>query len=143
MYDTEEIRIIEKLWGHERRIVTRKTYVGPDGIQGYTGKILTALPNGMQCSVHYHRVKTETFYILSGYLFLEIWAFKVGRLMEEDMDALEQEEARIFRPGEVITLHPYTPHRFHAPKEKCEFIEFSNPDDPQDSYRIVPSGPIR
>jgi mannose-6-phosphate isomerase-like protein (cupin superfamily) len=143
MFDTEEVKIVEKLWGHERQLVNKRTYSGPDGIQGYTGKILTVIPNGNACSVHYHRTKTETFYILEGRLFLEIWAFRPGRLMEHDMDALELEEKRFFNVGEAVTLHPYTPHRFHSPEGICDFIEFSTPDFPEDSYRIVPSGPFK
>jgi D-lyxose ketol-isomerase len=143
MFETEDIRVVKKLWGNERQIVTKRTYTGPDGVQGYTGKILTVLPNGNACSVHYHRNKTETFFVLTGRLFLELWSFKRGRLMEEDMDALRLETARIFHVGEAITLYPYTPHRFYALEEACEFIEFSNPDEPADSYRIIPSGPIK
>jgi mannose-6-phosphate isomerase-like protein (cupin superfamily) len=141
LFETEEVKVVEKLWGHERQIVTKRTYTGPDGVQGYTGKILTVLPNGNACSVHYHRNKTETFFILEGRLFLELWSFKQGRLVEEDMDALHLETARLFNTGEAITLYPYTPHRFHSPEGICDFIEFSTPDDAADSYRIVPSGP--
>jgi D-lyxose ketol-isomerase len=102
---------------------------------GYTGKILTVLPNGNASSIHYHKLKHETFYISRGCLALEVFTFEGKTLSSEPV-------ARInMATGTVITLPAYTPHRFWAEKEVAEFVEISTPDDPADSYRLVKSGP--
>jgi cupin fold WbuC family metalloprotein len=113
--------IIPKLWGHEKIIVNSSLYCG---------KILTVIPNGMACSVHYHKNKTETFHILRGELEFEKFDID-GRL----------ETRIVLRAGDTLTLPPSTPHRFWVTGDICEFIEFSTHDDPSDSYRLIPSGP--
>jgi cupin fold WbuC family metalloprotein len=117
----EESPIIPKLWGHEKIIVNSSLYCG---------KILTVLPNGMACSIHYHKNKTETFHILSGELQFEKFDLS-GKLQQRT----------VLRAGDTITLVPNTPHRFWVIDTLCQFIEFSTHDDPADSYRLIPSGP--
>jgi mannose-6-phosphate isomerase-like protein (cupin superfamily) len=117
----EASEIIPKVWGSEKIIVN-----GPL----YCGKILTVIPNGMACSIHYHKNKTETFYILHGQLEFEKYDPK-GKLIERT----------VLKTGHTLTLPPSTPHRFWVLNEICEFVEFSTHDDPLDSYRLVPSGP--
>jgi mannose-6-phosphate isomerase-like protein (cupin superfamily) len=116
-----ESKIVPKLWGQEKIIVNNPLYCG---------KILTVVPNGMACSVHYHKNKTETFHILRGQLEFEKYDAG-GRLQERTA----------LRAGDTISLPPSTPHRFWVLREICEFIEFSTHDDPSDSYRLIPSGP--
>jgi cupin fold WbuC family metalloprotein len=113
--------IVSKLWGHEKIIVNNSLYCG---------KILTVVPNGMACSIHYHKNKTETFHILRGQLEFEKF----------DLDGRLQQRM-LLRMGDTLTLPPSTPHRFWVMKDVCEFIEFSTHDDPSDSYRLTPSGP--
>jgi hypothetical protein len=62
-------KIVTKLWGYEKHLVNTELYCG---------KILVALPNGMACSIHYHKRKTETFHVLKGRLFLQL--FSLGLL---------------------------------------------------------------
>jgi cupin fold WbuC family metalloprotein len=114
--------IVPKLWGYEKHLVNTNLYCG---------KILVALPNGMACSVHYHKKKTETFHILRGRLHLQLFSLE-GKLQEKT----------VLNPGESLTLAPLTPHRFWAVDELCEFIEVSTTDTPEDSYRLVDSGPV-
>jgi D-lyxose ketol-isomerase len=115
------IRIVPKLWGYEKHIVNNELYCG---------KILVAMPNGMACSVHYHKKKTETFHILRGHLHLQL--FSLERRLQEQT---------VLNAGDSLTLAPLTPHRFWAADELCEFIEFSTTDAPEDSYRLIDSGP--
>jgi mannose-6-phosphate isomerase-like protein (cupin superfamily) len=114
--------IVPKLWGYEKHLVNTALYCG---------KILVALPNGMACSIHYHKNKTETFHIVRGRLQLQLFSLE-GVLQEKT----------VLNPGDSLTLKPLTPHRFWAIGELCEFIEISTPDAPEDSYRLVDSGPI-
>lgn len=114
-------RIVPKLWGYEKHLVNT---------QLYCGKILVALPNGMACSIHYHKKKTETFHVLKGRLHLQLFTID-GKLTEQS----------VLNGGDSLTLAPLTPHRFWATDEICEFLEVSTQDMPDDSYRIVDSGP--
>jgi len=110
---------IKKKWGNETWIV--------NGLE-YCGKILTVEPNH-QCSLHFHKNKKETFYILCGTLKLSIFNFKTGKLKH-----------RILNTGKSITLLPMTPHSFQTVgEESCTFIEFSTHHEDSDSYRITRS----
>jgi D-lyxose ketol-isomerase len=120
--DLIPVKIVKKLWGYEKHLVNTKLYCG---------KILVALPNGMACSIHYHKKKTETFHILKGRLHLQLFTLEGKFLTERDLTV-----------GDSLTLPPLTPHRFWAADEVCEFLEVSTQDAPEDSYRLVDSGPI-
>ena len=53
-------KIVKKVWGHEEWIINRD----------YCGKKLI-LKKGFRCSIHHHKVKDETFYIIKGKVLLE------------------------------------------------------------------------
>jgi cupin fold WbuC family metalloprotein len=118
----EEVsKIVPKLWGYEKVIVNTSLYCG---------KILTVVPNGNACSIHFHKNKTETFHVLRGKLEFE--RFDAAGALVKRM---------VLHAGDTLTLGPNTPHRFWVIDEVCDFIEFSTHDDLSDSYRLVPSGP--
>ena len=89
----------------------------------YCGKILH-LKKGYQCSIHYHKVKDETFYILSG---------KVKMIVNDDI--------RVMHPGDAVHIPPQTNHRFIG-IEDTDIIEISTHHEDDDSYRIKPSGKV-
>ena len=127
---------VDKKWGWETQIVNNR--MNASGV-GYCGKILSVLPNGQCCSIHYHKGKVETFYVLRGRLILEV--FRVPRDVPDPQlsDILDTEVHKLHR-GVTITLPTRTPHRFWTEDlEMAEFIEFSTPDDPADSYRLIES----
>lgn len=101
-----------KVWGYERWLCNNEKYCG---------KILVIEPF-FQCSVHYHKKKHETFFILSGGVFLEL---------EGDISFLY--------PGNVITIEPGKSHRFTASHIKAEIIEISTQHFEEDSFRTEPS----
>ena len=146
----------KKLWGYEQIIVNDELYCG---------KILTVLPAGFACSIHYHVNKQETFHILRGSLCLDLWDRSPGSFVKADTLAdLLKKSASIYaardnfptevglpdlrysfavlHPGDTLTITPCTPHRFWALKEVVEFLEVSTKDEPGDSIRIVESGPV-
>lgn len=143
--------IVPKTWGHEKIIANNAALI--DGY-GYCLKELTVNPNGNACSIHYHAIKTETFYILRGALMLEIYT-ALGERNRIVTDPSRHLEALVLcglyrmHPGESMTINPGEPHRFWAeqrlnggePLEHTVFMEGSTPDNPNDSYRIVPAGP--
>ena len=106
-------KIVEKKWGSEEWITNRD----------YCGKKLT-LNKGFRCSMHYHKNKDETFYILKGKVF-----------MEADKEKL------IMTEGESILITPGLKHRFTG-LENSEIMEFSTHHEDEDSYRTEQSGKV-
>ena len=49
------LNIVDKVWGREEWIVNNEKYCGKKLI----------LKKGYSCSMHHHKIKDETFYILS------------------------------------------------------------------------------
>lgn len=108
-----DIKVIPKVWGEEKWIVNRD----------YCGKLLT-LKKGYRCSMHFHKVKDETFYINKGRV-----------LMEVDDNVL------IMNKGDSLLIEPFTKHRFTG-LEDSEIFEFSTHHEDSDSYRDEKSGAI-
>lgn len=103
--------IMPKTWGHEEWIVNSE----------YCGKKLV-LNEGHCCSLHYHKIKDETFYIASG---------KVGFQLNN--------EHFILNPGDSLLITPGTKHRFYG-LQNSEIFEFSTHHLEEDSYRDEVSG---
>ena len=123
--------VVRKAWGYEKII---------DNNEKYCGKILTVYPEGVSSSIHYHKKKEETFYVLKGSLVLEVYPKCDPEKVNESN--LPSPEVRYMKEGDIIRLVPLVPHRFWAGRsEVAEFIEVSTTDDPNDSYRIRKSGP--
>ena len=113
MSEPEE-EIHQKVWGNERWLVNTIDYCG---------KILT-LNKGYRCSIHYHKNKDETFYILSGIVLIEI-----------------KGKERVMKKGDVQRILPLTDHRFTG-LEKSVILEVSTHHDEKDSYRKTQSEKI-
>lgn len=105
------MEIIAKIWGEERVMVNNALYCGK----------LLMLKQGRACSLHYHRRKQETFYVLEGKVELEL-----GTIL------------RLMKPGEAQTILPLTPHRFTGVTDAV-IIETSTHHDDEDVVRIEPS----
>ena len=103
----------DKVWGSEEWIINRS----------YCGKILN-LKKGFRCSIHHHKIKDETFYILDGKVLMEIDGTR-----------------RIMKPGDVQIIMPNQKHRFTG-LEDSKIIEFSTHHREDDSYRDVESGKV-
>ena len=104
---------VEKVWGSEDWIVNRD----------YCGKILN-LKKGFRCSIHHHKIKDETFYILEGRVIMEIGEVK-----------------KIMNPGDIQLIEPGQKHRFTGLSDS-KIIEFSTTHGEDDSYRDVESGQV-
>jgi quercetin dioxygenase-like cupin family protein len=108
------VEIHPKVWGEEHWIVN----------EAYCGKKLV-IEKGASCSLHYHKLKDETFYVLSG-------------LVRMDLGTEQWDEVRTLRPGDSVRVKPWTIHRFTG-LEPSEVIEFSTHHEDSDSYRLEPS----
>jgi mannose-6-phosphate isomerase-like protein (cupin superfamily) len=100
--------IHEKVWGSEEWIVNN---------YAYCGKFLH-LKKGKRCSLHYHKNKNETFYVLRGKVLMEV-------------DGKE----KIMKKGDIQHITPLTKHRFSGLKDSV-IIEFSTHHEESDSYRV-------
>ena len=108
--------IIPKIWGSEEWIANNDKYCG---------KILT-LNKGMRCSVHYHKEKHETFYVLDGRVLMELG----DDLLRSILDV-----------GNSQVVETGQKHRFTG-LENSRVIEFSTHHDDYDSYRSTESGSV-
>lgn len=118
---TEQVKVIEKEWGKE--------YIVPG--EGYTTKIMEVKP-GFKCSLHFHRIKGETFILVQGQLNVEYYE-------PDSTKHIKQLKA----PMSTVVLPPCTPHIFCTPKDQkfnTIFIESSTVDTPEDNYRLSKSG---
>jgi len=106
---------VNKLWGYEDIVVN-------DTESGYCGKILK-ITRGYQSSLHFHKGKTETMYILEGSMYIES----------------PRDHLRKVSVGDVIDIPAGTPHRFISVNEPCTFAEFSTPHNDDDVVRFEPS----
>lgn len=107
-YHIDTAYTVEKVWGYEKWL---------DNNEKYCCKLLF-VKKGYQCSLHFHKNKDETFFIIRGHIRLEL-----GK------DVLH------FRAGHHVRIPPGTPHRFLG-MEDTEIIESSTHHDEADSYRL-------
>lgn len=110
---------VSKVWGSETWIINT---------QKYCGKLLS-LKKGWRCSLHYHKIKDECFYINKGKVLME-WC-QVG----------EKINKKVMIKGDSLHLLPLTVHRFTG-IEDAEIFEFSTQHFESDSYRFTSSGKV-
>jgi len=105
-----------KGWGYETWIVNSDQYCG---------KILH-FDSGKRCSFHYHKLKTETFYLQSGKMMV----------LYSSRDSLEEAESLVLEAGEAFHVPLGLRHQMIALQDS-ELFEFSTQHFEKDSYRIV------
>ena len=110
------VHIEPKGWG-------REIWIANNG--SYCGKILE-IRKGKRCSLHYHKLKTETFYLRSGRLKIKIKD-------PEQSDNIEEFE---LYEGECMDVPVGLVHQMEA-LEDAELLEFSTQHFDSDSYRLV------
>lgn len=136
---------VQKLWGSEDWLVNSNKYCA---------KFLN-LNHGYECSVHYHAVKDETFYVLGGEI--ELWV--VTLVPYSNMQALcKKEEDSWYKNilahkeeylaklkkitlghGDQYRLQPYIAHKFTAKTFAAKILEVSTTHCDEDSYRLIES----
>jgi len=105
-----------KGWGYEKWIVNNELYCG---------KLLFFNEN-KKCSFHFHKVKTETFYLQSGLI----------KVLHSLGDDIRQAEEVVLKPGDLFHVPVGLRHQMIA-LEESELFEFSTQHFEEDSYRIV------
>ena len=110
------VHIEPKGWGREVWIANNERYCG---------KILE-IKRGKRCSLHFHKLKHETFYLHTGRLMVRV---------KTAADATEVEEF-VLNPGDCMDVPVGLVHQMEA-LEDSELFEFSTQHFETDSYRIV------
>jgi len=108
--------LIDKGWGSENIWVTNDKYCG---------KLLN-FNTGARFSMHFHREKEETWYIMSG-------KFEVEWIDTNDAKIYTENLAE----GDVWHNPPLLPHRLIC-IGKGSIMEVSTPDSIEDNYRVMP-----
>lgn len=111
LIENPETKTVEKVWGQEFWLCNNSHYCS---------KILR-LREGYQCSLHFHKLKTETFLVLSGHVKLEVPDVTVTLL-----------------PGDRYNIHPGMEHRFTGLTDAL-ILEVSSMHLDSDSYRLEES----
>src|SRR5260370_34903508 len=100
----QPVHIEPKVWGREVWIVNTPLYCG---------KILE-IEKGKRCSLHYHLLKTETFFLRAGRLIVRV---------KESADSPVIEEFEL-GPGDCMDVPSGQVHQMEA-LEDAELYEFS------------------
>jgi mannose-6-phosphate isomerase-like protein (cupin superfamily) len=112
----QPIRIVSKGWGREVWIANNELYCG---------KILE-IKQGKRCSLHYHKIKNESFYLRSGRLLVRV---------KENADSAVVEEFEM-KPGDCMDVPSGLVHQMEA-LEDSELYEFSTQHFDSDSRRLI------
>ena len=115
-------RDVKKGWGKEVQIFN--SAAKEDSPTGLSGKLLVYTEYGAVSSMHFHRTKSEVFYVLSGRV-----QFKYYNLDNAD------EMATVLVEGDVVTIPPGNPHQIIS-LEPSTIIEFASTDYSWDNYRV-------
>lgn len=107
--------LVQKLWGREEWLVNELEYCA---------KYLMLRP-GFQSSLHYHKVKKETF---------------IYRMGDIEMEVGGKKEVWHYTPeGHQVTILPGTPHRFKCFSTAAWLLEVSTHHDDNDVVRLEES----
>jgi mannose-6-phosphate isomerase-like protein (cupin superfamily) len=106
-----------KAWGYEDWIINNDKYCG---------KILV-FNRGAKFSMHYHLIKHETWYVVSGQFILT--TVDTERASDKTM---------FLKPGDVVVIAPGLPHQLEAVTDDAKIFEVSTTHYDTDSYRIRP-----
>ncbi len=126
-----------KGWGHEDWIVNKKEYCGK----------LLFFEKGKRCSLHFHKLKDETFYLESGKLQVDLiednWDFfhprrqnHMNYLEKLGLDYKKWVRSIILNPGESLYIPVGMIHQIIA-LEESRLFEFSTQHFENDSYRLI------
>lgn len=124
MFDNATIKFVKKGWGFEKWIHNDEMYCGK----------LLFFETGRRCSLHYHKLKHETFYLQSG--IMECRFFDIS-LMDDPAFDWRDIPTVALHAGDVKEIPPGLVHQMIAVGGPAELFEFSTQHFDTDSYRIV------
>jgi mannose-6-phosphate isomerase-like protein (cupin superfamily) len=107
---------VKKGWGHELIFATNDKYCGK----------LLKFNTGAKFSMHFHKEKDESWYVLDGKFILKM-------IDTTNADVLQKE----FNQGDSMRILPLQIHQLVCVEEGT-IIEVSTPDSIEDNYRVMP-----
>ena len=107
----------EKGWGRELIWATNEKYCG---------KLMFFDRKGAKFSMHFHREKDESWYVLKGSFTLHLLDLKNAEPV-----------THILKTGDTWHNEPMLPHQLVAMENDCVIIEVSTPDSVEDNFRIA------
>lgn len=123
------LKWVPKGWGGEKWIVNNDKYCGK----------LLYFVKGKKCSLHYHKLKDETFYIQSGKIRL-LYSDNLEFFLEKSVEQYPFVGIGCFEiiltKGDSFHIPPGRVHQMIA-LEDAELFEFSTQHFDEDSYRII------
>ena len=115
-------QMVSKVWGTEEICVN-------NGL--YCGKFLH-IKKDYRCSIHYHCLKDETFYLVEGDVLLELYQVS-------DKGVLLINKRIKMTAGMSVHVAPQVPHRFTGVGLSNTILEISTKDSSTDSFRLTQS----
>jgi mannose-6-phosphate isomerase-like protein (cupin superfamily) len=109
--------LVEKSWGSENIWITNDSYCS---------KFLN-FNTGATSSMHFHKEKKETWYIMSGKFIIRFINTRTAELQINE-----------YGEGDIINIDPMTPHQVTCLLAGT-ILEVSTPDSVEDNYRIMSS----
>jgi len=104
----ESVQTVPKVWGYEKWLENNDKYCCKQLV----------INKGFQCSLHYHKLKDEMFFLTKGHVRLELG-----------------DEIMFLREGNFVRVPVGIPHRFRGLEDSI-LIEVSTHHEEEDSYRI-------
>jgi mannose-6-phosphate isomerase-like protein (cupin superfamily) len=111
----QPVHIEPKGWGREVWVANNQLYCGK----------IPEINKGKRCSLHFHKLKTESFYLRAGRLRVRIKESPGSQTVEEF----------VLNPGECMDILPGLVHQMEA-LEDAELYEFSTQHFNSDSHRV-------
>lgn len=105
---------VEKGWGHELVIANNEHYCGK----------LLVFNKGKKFSMHFHKLKHETWYVNKGAFILRLVNLETGAMTEKTI-----------KEGDIIPIRQFLPHQLEALEDGVIF-EVSTQHFDLDSYRL-------
>ena len=91
----------------------------------YCGKLMFFDRKGGKFSMHFHKEKDESWYVLKGSFTLHIMNTETADI-----------QTQVLKTGDTWRNEPMWPHQLVAMENDCIIIEVSTPDSVEDNYRI-------
>jgi len=107
---------VEKGWGHEYIFATNELYCGK----------LLKFNQGAKFSMHFHKEKDETWYVLNGKFVVKLINTTTSEQYQHELNQ-----------GDTWRNKPLMIHQLIC-LEEGTIIEVSTPDSVEDNYRVAP-----
>ena len=110
------VKVVEKAWGREEWLCNNNLYCGK----------LLFINDNKKLSMHFHKDKTESWYVLSGSVIARYIDTTNANIIEFTLHA-----------GDAVQVDPLLPHQIEGVSNAI-VIECSTHHEDSDSYRVMP-----